>query len=290
MTWPISVRPWVVGLLVSTLNLGCGNRGSSDSLSVGSDDIDGGSFAEGDATASSALDASIEENHVTVTIVTLSCAGDCADVQVVATGGHPPYTFAWDDGSTTASRHVCPTSDASYHVKVSDTATTGEFPRAAQSVQVPLTADVLACPDGGSAEAGRGGDASDCETILTVVAGTGAVSGAGAEDCYTEAGVPVLAAPTSLQKGQEYELVENVTVTLLAGSPPAWNFYGSSGVCYLEPGGQLFGSMTQDPTMPRESICFRADADYAAIDWTYTSVAAGVGQTTYQLCHGCSTR
>src|ERR1700722_15221218 len=193
MTGSIPVRPWVVGLLVSTLNLGCGNRGSTDSLSVGSDDIDGGSFAEGDATASSALDASIEENHVTVTIVTLSCGGACADVQAVATGGHPPYTFAWDDGSTSASRQLCPTSDASYHVKVSDTATTGEFPRAAQSVQVPLTADVLgSCPDGSTSDAGMGGDASDCETILTVVAGTGAVSGAGAEDCYTEAGVPVL--------------------------------------------------------------------------------------------------
>jgi hypothetical protein len=29
-------------------------------------------------------------------------------VEAVATGGQPLYTFAWDDGSTSASRQVCP--------------------------------------------------------------------------------------------------------------------------------------------------------------------------------------
>ncbi len=57
-------------------------------MPVGSDDGGGSSFAGGDATASGALDASIDENHVTVTIVTLRCAGDCADVQAVATAGY----------------------------------------------------------------------------------------------------------------------------------------------------------------------------------------------------------
>src|ERR1700722_10815625 len=42
-----------------------------------------------DATASGAFDAHIEQNHMMVTIVTLTCAGRCADVEAVATGGQP---------------------------------------------------------------------------------------------------------------------------------------------------------------------------------------------------------
>jgi hypothetical protein len=62
-----------------------------------------GAFAGGDASASG-LDAHIEENHVSVSFVTLSCADRCAGVVAVATGGQPPYAYAWEDGSTGASR------------------------------------------------------------------------------------------------------------------------------------------------------------------------------------------
>jgi hypothetical protein len=147
------------GAVLATAALGCGsNGGNLYSLPVGDDDGGGGSFAGSDATASGAFDAHIEQNHVTVTIVTLSCAGRCADVEAVATGGQPPYTFAWDDGSASASRQVCPASSTSYFVKVTDTATVGELARAAQTVQVPLTADVIACLDAGAREAGASGD------------------------------------------------------------------------------------------------------------------------------------
>jgi hypothetical protein len=141
---------------------GCGSRGGTGTLGeVGTYDRDAsGSFLGGDASTSGPLDASIEENHVAVKIVTLSCAGDCVDVVAVATGGHPPYTFAWDDGSSSASRQVCPTSSTSYHVKVTDTGVAGELAQPAETVQVPLTANVIACPDagtGGISDAGTGG-------------------------------------------------------------------------------------------------------------------------------------
>jgi len=106
-----------------------------------------GAFAGDDASASGALGAHIEDNHVTVSFITLACAGDCADVQAIATGGQAPYTFAWDNGSTNPARHVCPTSSTSYHVKVTDTARTGELEQAAETAQASLTANVLACPD-----------------------------------------------------------------------------------------------------------------------------------------------
>jgi hypothetical protein len=143
-------RPRALRLLALVLTAGCGGAGGpSYSLPVG-DDGDGGSFAGNDGGPSGAFDASIQENHVTVKFITLSCAGDCATVEAVATGGYPPYTFAWDDGSTSARRQVCPTASTSYHVQVSDTGLTGEIARPAESVQLPLTANVLACSDGGA--------------------------------------------------------------------------------------------------------------------------------------------
>jgi hypothetical protein len=288
MTVATTRRARALGLLLAAFAAACGSSGQNYSLPVGSDDGGGGSFAGDDASGAGALDASIEENHVTVTIVTLSCAGDCANVEAVATGGHPPYAFAWEDGSTNPSRQICPTSNTAYSVKVTDTGTTGENPRPPASVRVPLAANVLTCPDGGISDASADGP-SDCETLLTVVAGSGMVSGDGGVSCLTEAGVPVLAAPVSIKTGEVYEVQENVTVTIIGPfTPPAWDFYGSSSVCSLPPNGQVLGSLTQDPSMPFESFCFRADDDYAALDWTYTSVAAGLGQTTYRICRGCS--
>jgi hypothetical protein len=88
---------------------------------------------------------------VTVTFVTLSCAGECALVQAVASGGNPPYSFAWDDGSTAAMRQVCPSPTSVYGVKVSDTGTKGELGHPEESVHLPLTAKVLSsCADGGA--------------------------------------------------------------------------------------------------------------------------------------------
>jgi hypothetical protein len=144
-----TIARWVctAGVLVPALAIGCGSAGHDYILPVGSDDAGGGGFAGGDAAASNALDASIEQNGMTVKIVTLSCSGDCASVEAVATGGHLPYSFAWEDGSTNPSRRVCPTATTGYHVTVTDTGTGGEVPRPAQSVSVPLTADVLTCTD-----------------------------------------------------------------------------------------------------------------------------------------------
>jgi hypothetical protein len=157
----MNVRQLLPALLVSlappTFFAACGSGGSSIAGEVGTYE-DGGLFSgDGDASGMRALDAYVEQDHVTVTFVTLSCSDACATVEAVGTGGYLPYTFRWDDGSTTATRQVCPTSSTNYSVKVADTGTSGEFPRAPETVQVPLAANVIACPDGGSADAGSGG-------------------------------------------------------------------------------------------------------------------------------------
>jgi hypothetical protein len=114
--------PGAGAMLAAALVAGCGGAGPSDNLPVGSDGSGGtdGAFSGEDASASGAFDADIEENRVAVTFITLSCSGDCATVEAVGTGGNPPYSYAWDDGSTNPTRTVCPTSSTNYSVKVSE--------------------------------------------------------------------------------------------------------------------------------------------------------------------------
>jgi hypothetical protein len=111
-----------------------------------------------------------------VHLITLSCSDDCAAVQAVGTGGHPPYTYAWEDGSTNPVRKVCPTADTGYSVRVTDTGQTGELQQLPQTVQASVTAAVLSCPDGG----GGGLDGGACVpgTYSGTFTGTGVVDAA----------------------------------------------------------------------------------------------------------------
>jgi hypothetical protein len=145
----------LVATLVSFSALGCGSSGNAGFTgSVGVHDPDAGITLSGsEAGGSGGLDAYIEQGQVQVKLITV-CSGHCATVEAVGTGGNPPYTFSWDDGSTAATRSVCPTSTTSYSVKVTDTAGGGELGRPAETAQAVLTADVLSCPDGGPSEGG----------------------------------------------------------------------------------------------------------------------------------------
>lgn len=146
------MKPAVVALLIA-LSADCGTSANSGySLDAGGDDSGNITFATGDAGAQG-LDAYIEQGQVAVRLITLSCAGDCATVQAVGTGGDPPYTYAWENGSTNPVRQVCPASDTAYSVKVTDTGGSGENLRPPQTAGASVTADVLACPDGGPGDA-----------------------------------------------------------------------------------------------------------------------------------------
>jgi hypothetical protein len=140
-------------LVPAMILAGCASR-PNYSVYVGQDDAAaGGAFTGGDAGDPDALAAQIEQNHFAVTFVTLGCSGACATVQAVASGGNPPYRFAWDDGSSDATLTACPTATKTYAVTVTDTAITGEIGRASETAHASLTADVVACPDGGSVDA-----------------------------------------------------------------------------------------------------------------------------------------
>jgi len=281
------MRLSVVVLVVTA----CGGNGSNppNSLLVGSDEDAGQFVVPLDGGGIEPLDAYFEQNQIHVTFATVSCAGSCALVQVVPTGGHPPYTVAWDNGSSSATRQVCPTATTAYRVKVTDTGSAGEIPMPPQTVDASLTTDVLAsCPD--ASDTADADAASDCQTILTVEPPSSTLVGTGAESCTPLPSnlTAEFGAMTTLQAGQEYEITEDVTGMLILTGAPLWDLYGASSTCASPPGGQLLGSMTFDPSVPHQSICFRANADYSAIDWASSAVAAGYGQGVYKLCHGCS--
>jgi hypothetical protein len=179
-------RAGFIALLLSQLPFGCSAGGTSDALVVGKVGTggtgsgtlgSGGAFVlqeDGGLGTSNALSAHIESPPgTTVSFVTLSCTAQCAEVLAIAEGGHAPYTFAWEDGSTNPERHVCPSSSTSYKITVTDSGyRSPEFSQDPQTVEASVTANVLDCSrDGGSGgsmgtDAGAGGcDATVLDTI-----------------------------------------------------------------------------------------------------------------------------
>ncbi len=269
-------RARFVELFPVALAVGCGSSGGNGySLDVGADD-GGPSLVLGadDASATGAFDAHIEQNHIAVTFVTLSCAGPCADVVAVPTGGQAPYTFKWDDGSTTATRHVCPTSSTSYNVKVTDTGTTGELARPAETVQVPLAANVIACPDGGAADAGAPGDGSvtGCMTLTNPF-----VSGS---SCPDEGGATygTFTLPFPMDAGASY------TMTLIPGlastTAGSVTFYGLTATCGVDTLATI--TVPANSTMP-QSACLHPHETLSSIALDF------IGWTnTMTFCAGCA--
>jgi hypothetical protein len=112
------------------------------------------------ASDAGALQARIEDiAGLEIELVTVSCAGACADIVAAARGGNPPYSFEWDDGSAVEARRVCPLEDQQLTLAVTDTAFENtEFGYEAQTARTAVTAKVLECPDAGppAADAGSG--------------------------------------------------------------------------------------------------------------------------------------
>jgi hypothetical protein len=92
----------------------------------------------------------LDTKQLKITLVTLTCAGDCADIEAVASGGNPPYAYAWEDGSKDAKRHVCLDSSKSLRITATDTGiVAAEFGYAAHTASADVQATVMACSDAG---------------------------------------------------------------------------------------------------------------------------------------------
>jgi hypothetical protein len=82
-----------------------------------------------------------------ISLVTLSCSEECAEVHAVARGGNPPYAFSWHDDVNTSARSLCPDDDTKYTVEVTDTPDLeGEFSYPGAMALASVTAEVLDCP------------------------------------------------------------------------------------------------------------------------------------------------
>lgn len=142
---------------VAFLAIGCS---SGPILSLGSNEddartVDAGTdqFTDGAVDADPAPPLAIRvENDMgePVDFVTVNCPGDCREVTAVASGGYEPYAFAWEDGTTTSARTVCPAASTTLVVSVTDQGVAGQdFARPPETAQAQLIVEVLDCADGG---------------------------------------------------------------------------------------------------------------------------------------------
>lgn len=82
--------------------------------------------------------------------VQLACSDDCITVRAFASGGHPPYTYRWSDGSSSQTYELCPGSAELVTVTASDTGVNSpEFELPSTSVEAMLQVHTLQCPEGG---------------------------------------------------------------------------------------------------------------------------------------------
>jgi hypothetical protein len=134
------------------LRVGMGSPGAGASGgAAGVDNPSGsGGSAGGIDSSDNALAVEIQHEALAVELVTLRCAGECAEVEAVASGGHEPYTFAWDDGPTATVRMLCPEETTTFGVAVTDTAVEAEeHEYEARTARAEVTAEVLRCPEDG---------------------------------------------------------------------------------------------------------------------------------------------
>jgi hypothetical protein len=75
----------------------------------------------------------------TITKAQLACGTACLEVVARVTGGEPPYTYEWDDASTTPERTLCPDASAHHTLHVSDNKRTAR-------VTAELDLDRASCP------------------------------------------------------------------------------------------------------------------------------------------------
>jgi len=130
-------------------------------------DIDVGSDLPAPASGLDAGDANDPLALAATASPPVVCAGGCVTLSAAATGGAPPYTYAWDHGlPPSATTRACPASTTTYTATVTDGSGPrgGELPAAGATASATVTvvvtspcadAAALAC-DGGAFEVASG--------------------------------------------------------------------------------------------------------------------------------------
>jgi hypothetical protein len=257
------------------VTVGCGSSPSAGyALDVGGDDAAATRFIGADGGAGQGLDAYVEQGQVAVKVITLSCAGDCATVQAIGTGGSPPYSYAWEDGTTNPVRQLCPASDSAYSVQVTDTGETGEVPRPAQTAHTSVSANVLGCFDAGA----TCGDVVR-ENVTPAPPPTCTTDGGASSAAL---GITSLALPFPIDAGESYELSFALVGTQTDFLP--YTIYGETDSCAVS---DMLGTISLQGSNAQGSLCLHPGQTFANIGLSVGLATGNVTGATITLCKGC---
>lgn len=172
-----------------------GEGGASGTSGVGGANVTAGVGGAGGSAGTSVLagtggdgdrlSAHIEDSaQLAVEIVTVACPGECVEVKAVATGGQPAYHFTWEDGSTSPTRMLCPTTFTKHEVTVTDTGhDSDEFGHEMETAVASVNARALDCsPPMPEPDAGAG---DECAASAECAAGQSCFEGV----CVGEGGL-----------------------------------------------------------------------------------------------------
>ena len=269
-------RVIAAGSAVAALVFGCGS--SSVPLQVGIQDDAGGIQTEDGGFSSpsgdgGALSATLDDStgHV-LTSASVICAGECLDIQAVAKGGRPPYTYKWNDGTTTAKKHTCPTANTTVSVVVTDSPGVGEVPVPAQSTTAKLSVDVQDCSDASLPVPPSDAGLTGCVSQALVFTPS---------SCSDDAGMVrgAFVPPFPFLAGGAYSM----TVGSAAAGGDG-NLVGLNNSCGAEPLGAIVA------TGQMQTICMRPHEDVAQLsiqadDGSECSFCIGL---TAVFCQGCT--
>ena len=208
----------ILCLSALALALGCSAAGTSDQ-SVGTEASGGNGGASGrggsgtggiagvgvpDAGRDSSFGVDITVNDLVVEVHTLSCDGECANIEALVRGGNPPFEYQWNQTTLMGAgpHRVCPSSGTDYAVTVIDTSVrSGEIlVRDSLSATGDVRIDVRSCPDGSD-----GGSSGDGGPTCVDVSWSNAVycgyDPAGATHTWS------IRLPQSLASGSDYSLL-----------------------------------------------------------------------------------
>lgn len=249
--------------------------GAAGSAGIGNPAGSGGSPVQ---HVDRALEVEVQDvEGMTIEIVTLRCSGECADIEAVARGGNPPYTFEWQDGSREPARRVCLSGDAQLVVEVTDTAiAVEELGYEARTVQAEVTVDVLECEDGGV-----GPDASVDPSCAEHVTGS-ALSCAGSSE--------VMFNPLeglSLQAGQTKEIRVTGEGAYVFGEGWHYELWASSDGCSLDEQLDAF-QLQNGPFDLRTCVTPTRSFDHVVLVYRLAPTD-GVSGTTWSIssCNSC---
>jgi hypothetical protein len=122
-------------------------------------------------------------------------------------------------------RRVCPAADTDYTLTVTDTATTGELARAAQTAKASVMAEVMSCADGGPGPSDAA-TLSSCSTANIMNQAASCSSSLSAQIDPVDTGPLVAGTPTG------FRVTGNGN--LYAGQGWHWEIWGSPDGCTLD--------------------------------------------------------